>query len=558
MLSEALIMGAAVQDRGVKNMAQHLEMDKVRDILIDTAKQQRRVPYGRLLGEFGLSTAEKTNVDQLSDILHEIGAENVRRDEPCLSALVVRAGSDLPSWGFYKSMSRLDLFSGDPKSSAAEEFALSEQQRCFDYWSQTNNETNQNGQVLLEKTGLPSTSHQFAKIWKVQCDSCGSIYGANSCDFHIRRCPSCQRGQPGEPLDPQGPEDRPGKVNSPVKDPEPPAARSSPGIEEWQQLEESGVPPTPQKGQVCFPIVGGGGAGIATVSCSEMHSATSKGIAYVLDFDIDAVEAVLADARHNEEGDKATKCVRVRFSPRTFSGRSYGVALALADKIARLAPDEPASDRLIYATGILPVDGHGAIAGIEGFAEKVAFIEREAPPGSLFIFPRENYDTAPDDTRLLLERMASGKQIECRAVDHIDDLSDLWTPGAQTSRPNTRDMSPPAGVSAEPAAPVGDQKAAASRRRRLLLPFILGAIIGLIAIAGIAYYLDQQANTEQTGWHPGHGGSSPPCIALSQSKRPCGEAEPAQVAPPVAASGKTGSVLPHSTSSSLFGQERSS
>ena len=67
-----------------------------------------------------------------------------------------------------------------------------------------------NGQVLIEKTHMPSTSHPYAKIWKARCGDCGTTYGVNSCDYHIRRCPNCQGGEPGEPTELRDLEDRVG------------------------------------------------------------------------------------------------------------------------------------------------------------------------------------------------------------------------------------------------------------------------------------------------------------------------------------------------------------
>jgi hypothetical protein len=56
---------------------------------------------------------------------------------------------------------------------------------------------NQNGQVLIEKTSKPG-NHPYATIWRLRCqekqchkDGKEFDYGANSCDFHIRKCPMC-------------------------------------------------------------------------------------------------------------------------------------------------------------------------------------------------------------------------------------------------------------------------------------------------------------------------------------------------------------------------------
>jgi hypothetical protein len=62
-------------------------------------------------------------------------------------------------------------------------------------------EANDNRQELVRKTNDPSTTHRFAKIWVMRCGKCGSEYGSNSCDAHIRRCPFCSpSAAQGEPI----------------------------------------------------------------------------------------------------------------------------------------------------------------------------------------------------------------------------------------------------------------------------------------------------------------------------------------------------------------------
>lgn len=56
-------------------------------------------------------------------------------------------------------------------------------------------EVNQHEQRLVRQTAERG-NHPFATIWVLQCPRCDQAYGANSCDFHIRRCP-CQGGKPG-------------------------------------------------------------------------------------------------------------------------------------------------------------------------------------------------------------------------------------------------------------------------------------------------------------------------------------------------------------------------
>ena len=56
-------------------------------------------------------------------------------------------------------------------------------------------DANATGQVLVQKTNQPSPNHPFAKVWILRCPTHGT-YRANSCDFHIRKCPH-EGGKPG-------------------------------------------------------------------------------------------------------------------------------------------------------------------------------------------------------------------------------------------------------------------------------------------------------------------------------------------------------------------------
>lgn len=49
---------------------------------------------------------------------------------------------------------------------------------------------NRHNQRLLRKTDERG-NHRFAKLWLLRCEEpgCEFEYAANSCDFHIRRCP---------------------------------------------------------------------------------------------------------------------------------------------------------------------------------------------------------------------------------------------------------------------------------------------------------------------------------------------------------------------------------
>lgn len=55
---------------------------------------------------------------------------------------------------------------------------------------------NRNRQFVVKRTTLEGNL-AGQKMYALRCGHCGHEYGANGCDIHIRRCPRCQKGQPG-------------------------------------------------------------------------------------------------------------------------------------------------------------------------------------------------------------------------------------------------------------------------------------------------------------------------------------------------------------------------
>jgi hypothetical protein len=55
---------------------------------------------------------------------------------------------------------------------------------------------NASGQTVLRQTNL-SGNLAGQHVYVLACGHCGFEYGANGCDIHLRKCPSCMDGQPG-------------------------------------------------------------------------------------------------------------------------------------------------------------------------------------------------------------------------------------------------------------------------------------------------------------------------------------------------------------------------
>ncbi len=59
---------------------------------------------------------------------------------------------------------------------------------------------NRNGQEVVRATGLPGTDHQ-QRVYELLCHHCGHRYGSNGSDNFQRKCPECQDGASGLPVE---------------------------------------------------------------------------------------------------------------------------------------------------------------------------------------------------------------------------------------------------------------------------------------------------------------------------------------------------------------------
>lgn len=142
--------------------------------------------------------------------------------------------------------------------------------------------------------------------------------------------------------------------------------------------------------KILFPCIHGITAGqMATINC--FTSSEMKGVIKVVTgVDEEIAGRIIGASRYSESDSRAGIGVIALFSTPFFSGESYGLALALGDKIVRLGINGPWTE--IYATGVLPADGCGKVTAVTGFIEKLQLLKKRGLPNSLFLFPRENLD----------------------------------------------------------------------------------------------------------------------------------------------------------------------
>jgi hypothetical protein len=174
-----------------------------------------------------------------------------------------------------------------------------------------------------------------------------------------------------------------------------------------------------------FPIVALGEATMGRVRVERMPDldrlerfASGHGRPAALD--------ALIDARAIEPGPRRLDGVLIRFFAKDFSGESYGLALALADKFARFPPGPEAN---VIATGALVPGEEGLVGTIDGFEAKARAViahARAANRPSLFAFPKENWTRASPAVREALEAASEAGGLILRPVERLADLADLW------------------------------------------------------------------------------------------------------------------------------------
>ena len=57
-------------------------------------------------------------------------------------------------------------------------------------------QVNPNGLMLVKKNLGRSDKHAYAQNWAVICTECFNVAVINSCDYHLRLCPTCSGGEP--------------------------------------------------------------------------------------------------------------------------------------------------------------------------------------------------------------------------------------------------------------------------------------------------------------------------------------------------------------------------
>ncbi|WP_180995992.1 hypothetical protein [Tabrizicola aquatica] len=199
--------------------------------------------------------------------------------------------------------------------------------------------------------------------------------------------------------------------------------------------------PSPAKGVVLFPIVSASSEEesdfgvVKTQVIPSLGEVITFGSTFPEPTRRNAYQRFISEARHREmDGLSAEKSTRASLDPSDFSGNSYALAAAIADKSARYGLSNDFAERHVVATGTLERGGQGAVVEIDDFPQKVRLLVRSAPPGALFIFPKANLDASDAQTRELLNK----GNFEWRAIAHVDELQDIFAAVADPVLPGEK------------------------------------------------------------------------------------------------------------------------
>gem|GEM_PF-5922503 len=146
------------------------------------------------------------------------------------------------------------------------------------------------------------------------------------------------------------------------------------------------------------------------------------------------LKSLLDSSRHQENPATRHLDIAIDFiglNDRELDGRSYDLAVLLADKIARFHP-APETLLSLIATG--KVEHDLRVTCVESFREKVAHIQTALQTGdishnSLFCYPKANHIEAESQLKLLEQA-----GIQLRPVQYLHELEDVWIGKTQRQR----------------------------------------------------------------------------------------------------------------------------
>ncbi len=177
--------------------------------------------------------------------------------------------------------------------------------------------------------------------------------------------------------------------------------------------------------KIFFPCVHGVASGqLITINCFRVGELKSP-IKVLSGSDEETAKRIIGASRYNEEDKRAAEGVMAVFSNPMFGGESYGLALAIADKLARYNKCSNWSE--IYVTGRIPPDGCGTVEDVGEFEQKLDILLQYGQADSIFLFPEKNIGQHIARVTDKINQLEQNG-ITCKSVKQVGELEGfLWS-----------------------------------------------------------------------------------------------------------------------------------
>jgi hypothetical protein len=176
-----------------------------------------------------------------------------------------------------------------------------------------------------------------------------------------------------------------------------------------------------QQTTVEFPLAGGPGRGLNHVRVLAYPDSLGR-VVSVPGKHAEPAKAIIDNARYGEHAPYVDIDVVVHFADSSFDGTSFGLALALADKLARYGTG--GHTMRVVATG--SIGPQGAVEAIEAFEAKLASLDHTLGAGDVLVYPTRNAPADDVVVQTALQRLRD-RGVVLRGVEQVEEVSDLWT-----------------------------------------------------------------------------------------------------------------------------------
>lgn len=153
-----------------------------------------------------------------------------------------------------------------------------------------------------------------------------------------------------------------------------------------------------------------------------------RGVVKSIGLQESGIEKLITASRNHENTKEAAFPVFVRVDNPNFHGRSYELAFALADKLARYKLYK--EDIKYFATGVIDSDAVGKVSKVDGINEKLVLISKVISNNDVVFFSKENLDKTDEEQTALLAIIIE-KGAKYFPIEHTKDIIALLEPSKE-------------------------------------------------------------------------------------------------------------------------------